>query len=303
MPDGVSAFRLERPLNLGEVLDRAFSNLVSSWTTVLGLIVVAFLPRAILHYYLSSLWLGEFGANLHKSPSEPIFTQALATNAQRSTIYVGSLGVTSSVAFDILVLLMVAACTVVVTEASEGRTIGALGALKYVGERWEVLAPVIAVLVLALFGVREAVSLSTRAYVGIAAQGGQYAAYILYLAPVWSIVTSWVGTSVLIVAMGVVTASLESESFVESIAWGLGGMVGKGRIGLTLFMGAALTILYFVASYLSLGGVILLDLTGSALLDTIWYVMIYALPLAFLTLSAIWFYLDWEFRSSHRVPT
>jgi len=303
MPDLASTFRLERPLSLGEVLDRAVSNLVSSWRTILGLIVVGALPRVIFHYYVSSLWLREFGANLHKGPTESIFTQALVTNAQRSAIDPGSLDVTTSVAFDVLSLLMIAACAVVVTEASEGRTVGALEALRYVGERWEVIAPVIAVLAAALFGLREAISVSTRGYASMATWGGQFPAFVLYLGPVWSMVTACLQTFVLLVAIGIVTAGLESESVLESFAWGLRGMTGNGRIVLTLLMAAAFAILYIMINYVAVGSAVLLDLTGSALLDTIWYVVVYSLPLAFIALSAIWFYLDWEFRSSRPTPT
>jgi hypothetical protein len=286
-----STLALDRPLSLGEIVDRALTLLFSAWRPILTLATIGYLPWVVLQFWVSIRFLNLTTGAQPAAPGVTFLYSAIVTTRDLSSIDVGAWRWIVDVGGRVLQLVSACAIAVVVVRRNAGVSVSAQEALQAINVRWETVGPVAAIAAVGYFGVWDATQ-------SIRHQFESYMGYDLSVPAILArygviIATAWAANAFFLTAVvWTVSAAALPGNVAETFMRAAGALFGRRRVALTCVLSVALWAMTLPIGTLDLFGAAALSLTRNPLSYTLLDAL-FKVPFdAFVALVAFLYYCD-----------
>jgi len=276
----------------GTIADRALSIAASFWRPISALFILTFTPQAILHYETAAAWVKAYGHAVPAGIGHANLAEAGNTLYEESGLGVGGWPVVD-VVHDVLLLLAAGLIAVYVSDWMGRRFATLPEALARLSERWHVVALCVAAIAGIMLGLRNAANALTTPLFYPNTADPDLLLKVEVIARLSSIAIDFIGLLVLVLGVSVVASAVLDEGTVgESFIEGVVVPLTRRTWLRTVLFTIAFTVLFRLTSWVSFASTMVLNATHSPLLDTVVNLVVYALPTAFVVMTAVTSYVD-----------
>jgi hypothetical protein len=276
----------------GTIADRALSIAASFWCPILVLVILTFIPLAVLHFETAAAWVNAYGRLVPAGIGHANVVEAGNTLYEENGLGVGGWPV-ADIVHDVLLLLAAGLISVYVSDWMGRRRATFSEALARLSERWHVVALCVAAMAGIMLVLRDAADPLATLFFSPSLTDPNLFLKRDVIGPLSSIAIDFIELLVLVLGIGVVaTAVLDEGSVGESFIEGVVVPLSRRTWLRTVLLTVGFTVLFRLASWVSFASTLVLNATHSPLLDTIVYVLAYALPTAFVVMTAVTSYVD-----------
>jgi hypothetical protein len=289
--------QLSRPLGLGQLLDRGITLLVSLWPSVLTVTVIAMAPRAIEHFYTADNWVTYFGGGTEQTQGDSAPDIAMRVSYQLNQLSTSSVMVISSVIYYVLLFVMSGAVATDIAAKMIGRTSNIRRAFGLLSERWTTIGPTALLWAGGLYLVHYLATMLLSKYNSYVPTGNSQAILYFLSQPIVNFAFDVVQQAMLIGGVASsVAATLEANSVVEASTMGLAQIARKPQIGRTLVLAVVYALVFRLFGPFSLLPALALYATSLPALYAIVDIAIGSLPISFVLVTAVLYYMDARLR-------
>jgi len=275
----------------GTVADRALSIAASYWRPVSVLVLLTFIPQAILHFDTAVAWVNAYGRVVPAGIGHANLVEAGNTLYEESGLGVGGWPVVDIV-HDVLLLLAAGLISVYVSDWMGRRRATFSEALARLSERWHVVALCVAATAGIMLVLRDGFNALSTSLINSSLTDPNLLKLEVIGRLSW-IPMSFIELLVLVLGISVVaTAVLDEGTVGQSIIEGVVVPLTRRTWLRTVLFTIAFTVLFRLTSWVSLASTMVLNATHLPLLDTVVYVVVYVVPTAFVVVTAVTSYVD-----------